>query len=154
MARAVELQDRQVAVALTPMQLRERVAVLERALSAEAAKRSKAEKDARTLANFIRERAGAQVWDHGDVMTLISDTFGELARSLRAGMTNARQNGTPASYVLLDHIVSKSVDGVNAHTVQKFGDAGDVPGVAAPHLLTERMIVDAKNVVGQAARAV
>lgn len=106
-----------------------------------------AEREAFALAMFIKQRAGAAVWDHADVMQMLQDTVVGICAGVLHTANNAERQGLPATYTLLRETVISRFERARAELLDRVGHAGERGSVNSPELVTDRMKEDLRNAV-------
>jgi hypothetical protein len=126
---------------------RQRVQDLTKQLALATARAELAEREAYALATFIKDRVGAAVWDHRDVMQMLQDTVVGVSSGILARARMAERKGLPASYVLIQELVVSRFDEARVNLLDRIGHKGERGGIASPDLVTDRMKEDLRNVV-------
>ena len=107
----------------------------------------RAEREAFALAMFIKQRAGAAVWDHADVMQILQDTVVAICAGVLHTTNAAERQGIPATYTMLREVVVSRFERARAGLLDRVGHAGERGAVNSPELVTDRMKEDLRNVV-------
>ena len=126
---------------------RARILELTEQLAVANARADKAEREAYSLAMFIKERAGASVWDHADVMQILQDTVVTICAGSLLAVNRAEREGVPATYTLFREVVISRFERARATLLDKIGHPGERGAVNSPELITDRMKEDLRNTV-------
>lgn len=106
-----------------------------------------AEREACALAMFIKQRAGAAVWDHADVMQLMQDTVVSICAGVLTRANKAEREGLAPSYALFRELVVTRFEHARAAMLDKVGHPGERGAMNSPDLVSDRMKTDLRNVV-------
>lgn len=121
---------------------------LNEALEREASEREKrlsAERDAAQLAQFIRLRAGAKVWAHDDVLTIMYLVALAPMRDILSALTKAEKQGMVPSYTLLRELLMRAGERARIDCLARLNGHGDP--LHSPQFLTESMLADMEKVL-------
>lgn len=101
-----------------------------------------AERDAASLAEYIKSRMGIQVWDHGDAVRLVAAIAYELSEALRES-ENARAAGHLASHVVYQVMLRRRNMGAMKALEAYLDESG---AINRPDMMTDAMRADLRNI--------